>query len=314
MTKKKKQTIGEKVDKAMLRFRRAEGGIAPERTYDPFSRYTDSIDSFIGHNSFSRQARIGEFNYERIRSPNQNSVDIERNPVNGTLDIRFDMREPMRYGIAVREEEIFDAYGNDDAMRNLCERLAGQIASEVERSVRGSTARELFRSLQTPAYGLGFRPRVDYATTTTSTNGEGGRRIDYEAIRHAMDMMGGPQRSREKPEKAERFEHTKDLPKVVEHDGFKAVILDDTVKLWNESNLMKHCIYRSYSNIISRGEYVAYHVHAPKGVSKKGRTVGFVKRSGKWELEQCKGPNNSQNNNDKFENINDKLKEALENV
>lgn len=125
--------------------------------------------------------------------------------------------------------------------------------------------------------------------------------------------MGG--RSREKPESDECFEPLKEITKEIEHDHFKATLLDSELKLWQESQDMGHCIHRSYTDRIEKGDYIAYHIKCPRSVSRNGVTLGFIKSRGLWAIDSVKDKTNKNRKHERIdvfcEMIRDGLNEGL---
>lgn len=117
---------------------------------------------------------------------------------------------------------------------------------------------------------------------------------------------------------------TAGLPEEIILGEFKARMLDDTMKLWQESEDMRHCIYKSYTDRIKAKGYIAYHIDAPR-LTKSGFTIGFLQRETgrqvhghgiaarimrnnamksdgqpkvRWVMEQLKGKANSTNSDE----------------
>jgi len=97
------------------------------------------------------------------------------------------------------------------------------------------------------------------------------------------------------PAKDAEFTWMKTLPKEIEHDVFKARLIDNAHDLYNEGEVMEHCIYNSFYSEIRQGDYVAYHIDSP--LTNSGFTVGFMRGKEGWTFDQCKARKNSTNHN-----------------
>lgn len=79
-----------------------------------------------------------------------------------------------------------------------------------------------------------------------------------------------------RPDDPEPMEALAPYPKTIELGKHTAILLDDAGKLYDESDTLRHCIFRSYGHRIQRGDYIAYHIEGP-GMGKNGATCGIVK-------------------------------------
>lgn len=101
------------------------------------------------------------------------------------------------------------------------------------------------------------------------------RRMDAEMF-HRMYMGGNPAPFMGRPENPDPLIVLEPYPKTIELGDHKATLLDDGGKLYDESDKLRHCIFRSYGHRISAGDYIAYHIEGP-GMGKNGATCGIVK-------------------------------------
>jgi len=105
-----------------------------------------------------------------------------------------------------------------------------------------------------------------------------------DQARHLVDVIYGHCKAKPKPQKPEKFTwmEVKGVPEIIRGGPFTAHLLNDTMKLWEESEAMRHCIYKSYTEAIQAARYIAYHIDA-KHLTKSGFTLGFRKKSkGVW--------------------------------
>ena len=109
----------------------------------------------------------------------------------------------------------------------------------------------------------------------------------YERMRGYMHMFNEQvthrlQRTRAKPDTSEPIDWLKEkkIPETIEMSlngqDFKAVLINETMRIWKEANEMGHCLWTSYTDRIVEGKYVVYHVKA-KHLSKSGFTLGLRK-------------------------------------
>lgn len=119
-------------------------------------------------------------------------------------------------------------------------------------------------------------------------------RLGGEYAAHAHDLWNGfIDGPREKPTEAVPVAAVQKYPKEITVGSCKAELLADTMQLWEESENMRNCVYKSYTNKIERGEYIIYHVTAVD-FKASGYTVGFSKSDNRWVFSQVKGKANSR--------------------
>jgi len=70
------------------------------------------------------------------------------------------------------------------------------------------------------------------------------------------------------------YDKLKDIPFEFILDGYTATLLDNDISLKKESDDLRHCIYRTYSNRIKDAQYLAYHITG-EGCGKSGVTCGL---------------------------------------
>jgi len=143
---------------------------------------------------------------------------------------------------------------------------------------------------------------------------------DISAIAFRGDFAHEPPKPI-RPKEAKPIEVLSPYPKEIELGKHKAILLDDDQKLYDESDNLRHCIYRTYSPRIERGEYIAYHITGP-GTGRNGATCGIrkhkqepiryrphhseilrsmrkIKNKISWQHDQTRGKGNSIPNMDK---------------
>lgn len=89
---------------------------------------------------------------------------------------------------------------------------------------------------------------------------------------------------------------------------FVAESLYTNQRLWDESEAMRNCVYRSYRSRVKEGGYALYHIDAPHLGKRSGFTVGYKSETReercpdrdvwivrkRWVVDQIKGKANSQ--------------------
>lgn len=131
-----------------------------------------------------------------------------------------------------------------------------------------------------------------------------GRAPVWDAFREHVTMngMGG---SAERPSVLEIYQERKGL--VSECGRFRAESLYTNQRLWDESEAMRNCVYRSYRGKVEKGDYALYHIDAPHLGKRSGFTVGLKSETReercqdrdclvvqkRWVVDQIKGKANS---------------------
>lgn len=203
------------------------------------------------------------------------NVRIESRPdmygtVSHTVDLARMIRAQVHLDLQVVQEHPLSA------AHHVAREVSRLFAEQMERQIRD----ELIRAYQGER-NQDYRPRG----------------MTYEALMHVRDLtVGGLSGRYKKPEKPEPFEKiTKSIAKEIEKNGFVATLLCDSLMVWHEAEAMSHCLYKSYTNRMLAGSYIAFHVTAPerKNMPKSGFTLGYRREGNKWEYDQLKGKKNS---------------------
>ena len=93
---------------------------------------------------------------------------------------------------------------------------------------------------------------------------------------YGVGFMWSGADAKTKPEKEEKYTCLHAPEEIKSACGrFTAELMRTNFRLWEESDSMRNCIYRSYRDKIKVGKYLAYHVSAPHLGFRTGFTFGY---------------------------------------
>lgn len=215
-------------------------------------------------------------------------VRIERNNTQGRLDVIVHHPDDRTTNMPLDPRDVETMEREPNFLRHLARQHA-QIATE-------DMERHIFESM---VIAVDRQRGMGHMMERRAGAWERMREHLGDGINHGLDVARGAiDGPREKPVQAEVIDALVPYPAVIEIAGFRAELLNDTMKLWAESDVMRHCLYKSYTTRIQGGRYVVYHVTPPlnfAGLKKSGYTLGFERDgSGGWSQDQIKGTANSR--------------------
>lgn len=152
-----------------------------------------------------------------------------------------------------------------------------------------------------------------------------------DMVVYGRGFMGWGEDTRTKPEQEEKYPCVCAPANITSDCGrFTAELMQTNIRLWEESDAMRNCIYRSYRHKIKDGRYLAYHVSAPHLGFRSGFTFGFDTRGEErlqvkmidrmtnefiirteWRCEQIKGKANSRCDDRDLQEFGDEMARRL---
>lgn len=219
----------------------------------------------------NRHGRIAEVGIEHSfeRDATVASVRIGAFCVSHTLP-----REAAHEPVEFRPRQL------QHAARELTRRMAEALENDIYRQLMEHDQRQ--RAERLGYYGRGpamaWRDEINHGIDLTAG-----------AVNFARALMGGE----EVAKNDDPITHIKDLPKVIEFEGYKAELIDTTNKVFAEGTNMIHCMGWAYARRMSEGRYAAYHISADKPkLPASGLTLGFHKNETGFIFDQLKGKKN----------------------
>lgn len=247
---------------------------ATQRHYEMFMEHK------VRHRRAEAERQMAE--YERIRNLREGrddvQVELRPNGREGGMEIIVHLGNGMHVGHRVRPEEM---HMLEDPEHGFIRHIVGYMARQLTEHLEDRIGPGILRALDNARRDFGDMRRGMWERAR-------------ENIRHGMDLAAGAVTGpKAKPDHPEPIKACDGKPPLVEAGPFKARLLADTMALWAESENMRHCIYKSYTNRIQNGHYLAYHIDAPRPLNKSGYTLGFSRDERGWRQDQIKGKANS---------------------
>lgn len=187
----------------------------------------------------------------------------------GDVEVRLDRRPDLNSYVAsvrVREMGMSHAVPNEvvqnpDEQDRFCREMALRTAREMTNRIERQVYEQAMRMIQ--------RDRME----RYGPRGEVDERLAHwgDMYRYVREGNWGGSSAEPTDKVHAAFAP---LPKEIEAHGYKAELIDNTIKLKAEGDEMSHCIGYAYRDRVANGKYVAYHVSG-HNLPKSGLTLGY---------------------------------------
>lgn len=243
---------------------------------------------YQGHTNLREEAQ--RFHFSDLANLTVNIIPMDR----GFSMVQVETQNGFSTSNAIRSNGDIAMADLRDIARLSADRMSQACRPSLEAGIMEKLVEENVRARE--------RHLLDRKRHVTVMLDEASRQISdlgyWGTFMHSRDLVWGSMfGENEKPDKAEPIAALGAYPKIIEGAPFTAELLADTMRLWEESDRLSHCLYKSYSAAIRDGQYMAWHING--GKSKSGCTLGLRRKArGRkkfhpWILDQLKGNKNS---------------------